>query len=53
MQPQDVQCWIGIIPLQIGNYLKNLREIINENRKLTGLVTILGIVTLTPSPWHL
>ena len=52
-QPQDVQCWTGIIPLQIGNYLENLRKIIDKDRKLMGLVTILGIVTLTVSPWHL
>ena len=35
------------------SYLKNLRKIINEDRKLMGLVTILRIVTLTLSPWHL
>ena len=35
-QPQDIQCWTRIILLQIGNYLKNLRKIIEEERKLMG-----------------
>ena len=41
-QPQDVQCWTRIILLGIGNYLKNLRKIINKDRNLMGLVTNSG-----------